>query len=286
MADASNALREIRLSQGVIGYRDEGDGPVIVFVPGLLANATLWRHVVPPLSQRFRCVVPELPLGGHSMPMDRDADQTPPGIAQLLAEFMDALDLPDVTLIGNDTGGAICQIAIANHPERIGRLILTNCDAYEAFFPPLLRPFSFGARVFGERFTGALAIALRYRPAQRLLLWAVAKRRMDDATLDAYFASFVRNPGVRRDTARFLASVSNRYTLEAARSFPSFRRPVLIVWGTDDFVFGSRLARRLQRDFANVQLEFVPGSRAFVPEDRPDELVSRTMRFMQAERNA
>ena len=285
MDETSNDLRETRLTEGVIRYQDRGDGPVLVFLPGLLANTTLWRQVVPPLSQQFRCVVPELPLGGHSIPMDPDADQTPPGIARLVADFMDALDLRDVTLIGNDTGGAICQIVIANHPERIGALILTNCDAYEAFFPLLLRPFAYGARLFGERFTGALAVALRFRPVQRLLLWAVTKHPMDEATLDAYFASFVRNPGVQRDTARFLAAVSNRYTLEAARSFPSFRQPVLIVWGTDDFVFGSRLARRLQRDFASAQLEFVPRSRAFVPEDQPGELVSRIRRFMEAERN-
>lgn len=285
-AEASNEPGEAHLTQGVIRYQDEGDGPVLLFVHGLLANDTLWREVVEPLSRRFRCVVPVLPLGGHSVPIHPEADLTPPGIARIVADLMAALDLRDVTLIGNDTGGAICQIVIANHPERIGRLILTNCDAYEAFFPLLLRPFGFGARLFGERFTGALAGALRYRPAQRLLLWAVTKHRMDEATLDAYFASFVRNPGVQRDTARFLAAVSNRYTLEAARSFPSFRRPVLLVWGTDDFVFRPRLAHRLQRDFACAQLEFVSGSRAFVPVDQPAELASRITRFMEAERNA
>ena len=273
-------LRSVDLEAGTIQYRQVGEGPVLLFVHGLLANATLWRNVVPPLAERFRCIVPVLPLGGHTVPAHPRADLTPPGIARIVAGFMAALDLRDVTLIGNDTGGAICQIVVTQHPERIGGLVLTNCDAYEQFFPPLLRPFSFGARLFGERFTGAVGWALRHRPAQRLLLRIVARRRMDDATLDAYFSGFTGNAGVRRDVARFLPAVSGRYTLEAAKRFPAFPHPVLIAWGTSDVIFPQKLARRLQRDFAHARLELVPGSRAFVPEDRPEDLASAIIRFM------
>jgi len=214
--------------------------------------------------------------------MDSATDLSPRGIARIVADFMEALDLRDVTLVGNDTGGAICQIVVAEHPERIGRLVLTNCDAYEAFFPLLIRPFRYGAWLFGERFSGLLAWVLKHRPAQRVLLRTVAKRRMDGTTLDAYFSSFVRDAGVRRDATQFLAAVSNRYTLEAAKSFPSFKRPVLIVWGKDDIFFLSRLAHRLQRDFPYAQLEFLPGSRAFVPEDQPEALASRIAEFAEA----
>lgn len=272
--------RSVQLAQGAISYRDLGTGPTLLFVHGLLANGTLWRDVVPLLAGNFRCIVPDLPLGGHSVAMNPEADLTPSGMAQLVADVMDVLDLHDVTLIGNDTGGAICQIVVARHPQRLASLVLTNCDAYEAFFPWLISPFHYGARLFGERFTTVLAWALRYRPAQRLFLWTVARRRMDEATLDAYFASFVRDTGVRRDTARFLAAVSNRYTLEAARSFPSFRRPVLLIWGKDDVFFPSRLAHRLQRDFPDARLEFVSRSRAFVPEDRPDALANLIAGFV------
>lgn len=272
--------RSVELDAGTIRYREVGSGPILLFVHGLLANGTLWRDVVPPLAGRFRCIVPVLPLGGHAVPMHSQADLTPPGIARIVADFMAALDLHDVTLVGNDTGGAICQIVVTEHPERIGGLVLTNCDAYEAFFPPLLRPFSWGAALLGERFTGALGWALRHRPAQRLLLRLVARRRMDEQTLDSYFASFTGNAGVRRDVARFLPTVSRRYTLEAAKRFPGFTHPVLLVWGTADFIFSQRLAQRLERDFANARLELVAGSRAFVPEDRPDELASAIARFM------
>ena len=282
--EVSDGVREVRLEQGTIRYHDEGEGPTLLFVAGLLANGTLWRNVVSGLSGRFRCVVPDLPLGGHAVPMQPNADLSPRGIARTLANFMEALDLQDVTLVGNDTGGAICQIVIANHPERLDRLVLTNCDAYEAFLPLIISPFHYGPRFFGEHFNSALARLLKYRPAQRLLLWTLTKRRFDEATLDAYFSSFLRDAGVRRDATRFMATISNRYTLEAAKSFPYFERPVLLVWGEDDLFFLKKYARRLQRDFPEARLEFVSGSRAFVPEDQPEELASRIAEFVQTPR--
>lgn len=281
VSGASDGVREVHLEQGTIRYHDEGEGPTLLFVAGLLANGTLWRNVVSSLLGQFRCVVPDLPLGGHAVPMQPSADLSPRGIARTIADFMEALDLQEVTLVGNDTGGAICQIVIANHPERINRLVLTNCDAYEAFLPLIISPFHYGPRFLGERFNSALAMILKYRPAQRVLLWTLAKRRFDEATLDAYFSSFLRDAGVRRDATRFMATISNRYTLEAAKSFPYFERPVLLVWGEDDLFFSSRLAHRLERDFSNARLEFLSGSRAFVPEDQPEELAGRIAEFVQ-----
>lgn len=274
-------VKEVRLGPEVIRYREVGSGPTLVFVHGILAGGVLWRDVVAGLCGRFRCVVPDLPLGGHAVPMSLETDLSPRGVARLVVELMSALDLRDVTLVGNDTGGAICQIVIADHPERIGRLVLTNCDAYEAFFPWQFNLFfHHGPRLFGPRYVDLLARVLGARPAQRLLLKAVAKRRMDEATLDAYFANLIGNAGVRRDLTRFLRQVSKRYTLEAARRFPGFRRPVLIVWGEDDIFFLSRYARRLCEDFPDARLRFVAGSRAFVPEDRPEALAGYVAEFV------
>lgn len=282
----TDEAKEIRLSRGTIRYREVGEGPALVFVHGVLANGTLWREVVPRLAGDFRCIVPDLPLGGHTVPMDRDADLTPLGVARLVADLVETLELRDVTLVGNDTGGAICQIVVAEHPERVGSLVLTNCDAYEAFFPPLLSPFQYAARVFGTRFVDLLALVLRARVARRALLKVVARRRMNVATLDAYVGSLLQDAAVRRDLARFLGSVSNRYTLEAARRFFEFRRPVLIVWGEDDPFFSLRLAGRLQRDFPDARLELVERSRAFVPEDRPERLAELIAGFLEERTNA
>jgi pimeloyl-ACP methyl ester carboxylesterase len=268
----AGTLREVRLGGGVIRYREVGTGPALVFIHGILANGTLWRDVVGRLSGRFRCIVPDLPLGGHSLPMLPEADMSPRGVAWMVDDLIEELGLRDVTLVGNDTGGAICQIVISNYPERVGRLVLTNCDAYEAFFPALLRPIQYAARLFGTRFVDLLTWALRARFAQRALFKTVAIRHIDEATLDAYAGRLMQDPGVRRDLARFLSGVSKRYTLEAAGSFPGFDRPVLIAWGDKDLFFSPRLALRLQYDFPDARLEAVAGSRAFVPEDGPWQL--------------
>lgn len=273
--------KEVRLDPGAVRYREMGEGAPIVFVHGILANSALWREVMPPLAQHFRCIAPDLPLGGHQVPLRPDADLGPGGVAQIVADFLEALDLRDVTLVGNDTGGAICQIVVARHRERLSRLVLTNCDSYEDFFPVLLRPFHYGAKFFGRRFVDVLAGVLRVRLAQRALLKTVAARRMDATTLDAYLGPLIYSPGVRRDLAHFLGWVSNHYTLDAARSFKTFDRPVLIVWGENDIFFSPKLARRLRQDFPDASLQFVSGSRAFVPEDRPELLAGLIRDFVQ-----
>jgi len=130
-----NTSPEIQLSAGTIKYEDAGGpGPVILFVTGCSRAGCCGRPWCPLLSGEARCIVPELPLGAHEQPMNPDAELSPRSVAGLLAEFMDKLDLNDVTLVGNDTGGAICQLLVTEHPERVGRLVLTPCDAFEQFF--------------------------------------------------------------------------------------------------------------------------------------------------------
>ncbi|MBD0322528.1 MAG: alpha/beta fold hydrolase, partial [Aldersonia sp.] len=137
---ALGPAHEVELSGARIRYHDRGDGPPIVFVHGLLVNSALWRNVVPGLVDAgYRCLTPDWPLGAHSIPVP-DADLTPPGIADLIAGFLEALDLRDVTLVANDTGGAITQILLARNPARVGRVVLTPSDCYDNFLPPVLRP--------------------------------------------------------------------------------------------------------------------------------------------------
>ncbi len=274
--------KEASLSQGTIRYHDQGSGQVLVFIHGVFVNSALWRQVIPPLAQQFRCIAPDLPLGGHTMPMRSDADLTPLGMAQIVTDFLEALDLQDVTLVGNDTGGAICQLVIAHHPERITRLVLTNCDAYEQFFPLLIRPLQYGARFLGTRFTDFLAWILQAQFAQRLFAQTVALRKPDQALLDAYFTPLLQVPEVRRDLTRFMSAISNRYTLAAARTFPNFHHPVLIMWGKSDIFFSTRIAIRLHQAFPDATLEFLAHSRAFVPEDQPEPLAKRIAEFMHA----
>jgi pimeloyl-ACP methyl ester carboxylesterase len=132
-------MPDVELTQGTVHYRDEGSGPAVVLIHGLLVDGTVWDRLVPSLSGAVRCIVPDLPLGAHRTPMNPVADLTPPGLARLIAELLERLQLNDVTLVGNDTGGALCQLVVVSHPERLGRLVLTNCDAFESFPPPAFR---------------------------------------------------------------------------------------------------------------------------------------------------
>jgi pimeloyl-ACP methyl ester carboxylesterase len=276
-------FQEVSLPQGTVRYYDLGTGPTLVFIHGLLANSLLWSRVIPHLVSQFRCIAPDLPLGAHSHPMQPDADMSPLGVAHLVADFLEALDLHEVTLIGNDTGGALCQLVIAHHPERISRLVLTNCDAFENFFPPLVSPFHYGARVFGRGFANFLALILHARSAQRLFMATLAHRRLDLEELDVFFHPLLHLPGIRRDMTRFLQAVSNRYTLEAARCFSAFGHPVLLLWGKDDPFFSERLARRLQQAFPDARLQFLSHCRAFVPVDQPEVLAQQIAEFVHAE---
>ena len=271
-------LSEIKLSQGTIQYSDTGQGEPIVFVHGALVNGHLWRNVAGPLSRECRCLIPTLPLGGHNIAMDPDADLTPAGIAALLNEFIDALGLERVTLVGNDSGGAICQVFVAEYPENVERLILTNCDAFENFPPLPARPFVWGARVPG--FTTLLAKTLRSKTARRLAFKLFAKDPIDPNILAGYLDPLHMDPGVRRDLRKALLGASPKYTNAAAETFASFDRPVLVVWGVNDLIFPLEDAKGLVERFPDARLERIEGSYLLVPEDEPERLVECIARFL------
>ena len=273
--------RTITLPQGTLRYADVGNGPPLVFVHGIFANSMLWRKVVPLLQGRFRCIAPDLPLGAHHLTMPATTDLSPLGVARLISDFIHALDLDDVTLVGNDTGGALCQLVFVHHPARIGRLVLTNADAFEAFFP---RAFSWivgAARRWDVRFVDLVAKLLRFRVMQRGLLATVSHSAFSAEEYDAYFASFLQDAAVRRDLTRFLQQVSKRDTLAAARHFGNIAKPVRLVWGRNDWLFPPRLGRRLQQAFRYATLTFVAPSRAFVPEDQPALLAQHIAAFVE-----
>jgi pimeloyl-ACP methyl ester carboxylesterase len=267
---AIGPAREVRLSHGTIRYRETGEGEPIVFVHGLLTNGTLWRNVAPALAAKgYRCILPDWPLGAHSLPMDPRADLTFPALARLVDEFLAALDLRDVTLVGNNTGGALCQVVVTTSPERVGRLVLTNCDAFSNFLPLLLRYFQWGAHLPG--FVWLVSKMLPIRPLQRLpftLGW-LTKEPIPAPVLDAYFAPMRRDPAIRRDLEKVLRAISPQVTLLAADRLPGFARPVLVAWAPEDRLFSWSFAERLTARFPNGRLVPVPNSYGFVSEDQP-----------------
>src|SRR5581483_3801189 len=198
------AVNEVSLPQGTVRYRDSGSGPPVVFLHGLLVDGRLWRKVTPLLEGSHRCLVPDLPLGSHTVALVPGADLSPPGLARLVAGFLEQLELDGVTLVANDTGGALAQITAANHPERIGRLLLTNCDSFENFLPPAFRPLQWAARVPGA--LTALLEGMRFAPLRRLPMaygWLI-KRDFAGAPTREWVEPYLSDRSVRRDTIKVL----------------------------------------------------------------------------------
>jgi pimeloyl-ACP methyl ester carboxylesterase len=280
ISESLGARRRIELPQGVIGYRERGDGPPVLFVHGLLVNADLWREVVPKVADAgYRCLAPDWPLGSHGHPMRRGADLSPPGLAGLISDFLAALDLSGVTVVANDTGGALVQVLMARHPERIGRVVLASCDALERFFPPIFSFLPVMARLPGSAWL--LAQALRPRPLRRLPMtygWLSA-RPTPPQVMNSYLLPSRRDGGIRRDLRRVLRGVHRRHTLAAAASFGSFGRPVLLAWAEDDRLFPLSLAQRLAALLPDARLVIVAGARTFIPEDQPAALAELIAEF-------
>ena len=264
------------LPKGRVHYREAGSGETLLFIHGLFVHGGLWSKVVPALSERFRCVLPDLPLGGHAEAMNRDADLTPPGQARIITDFMASLDLRDVTIVANDTGGALTQIVLANHPERIKRVVLTNCDAYENFLPKAFWPFQALGWIPGA--TWLMVQSQRLRISRWASLWIVCREPTDDR-LRRSFGAPSRRGDVRRDVNKVLRGIHSKHTKKAAESFGSFERPVLLAWGDKCWFFGKRYAERLAADFPNARIEPIPGAGTFVPMDRPDELARAVIDF-------
>jgi pimeloyl-ACP methyl ester carboxylesterase len=270
-------MPELALQQGTIRYRDVGPaapGPVLLFVHGALVNGRLWDPVVALLRDRFRCVVPDLPLGSHELPLKAHADLSPHGLAALISDIIDALDLEDVTLIGNDTGGALCQLLVVEHPESIGRLVLTDCDAFEDFPPKAFRPLVAAARVPGG--LRAILEPLRARPARRLPLaygW-LSKRPIPDEVMDEWVLRAPRDPGVMADLRKALSGLNPSVLLDNSAKLSSFTRPVLLVWSRDDRFFKVAHAHRLAAIFPDARVEELTDAYTFVSWDQPDRVAA------------
>ena len=270
---------EVSLPQGTITYRERGTGDPIVFVHGALVNADLWRKVVPELAKDFRCIAPDLPLGSHERAMPAEADLSPPGVAKLIADFLAALDVDNVTLVGNDTGGAICQVLVTQHPDRIGRLVLTNCDAYDVFPPSVFKPLFLAGQIPGFIWTIAQPLrmtALRHSPIG--FGW-LAKKGIPAEQTKSWLRPLLKDRGVRRDTRKLLKGAGPRHTQEAARHFNEFDKPVLIAWGTEKDFFPTEYGERLASDFPKGRLERIEDSWTFVPEDQPERLAQLIAAF-------
>lgn len=267
------AARTVETSAGPVRVRTwENDGPTVLLVHGLLVDGRLWDAVAPLLSaEGLSVVAPDLPLGAHGGPMLPDADLSPHGIARLVDELATTLGLHDVTLVGNDTGGAICQLVAAQRPSWLGGLVLTPCDAYENFLPKLFRPLQLLARRAPALLVAVMqpmrVQALRRTP---LLFGWLTKRGVSDDLADAWVRPFFDDPNARRDLLKTLAAIDSADTIAAAAELRSFDRPALVIHAGEDRFFPLRYAERLVADIPGARLASIDDSYAFTPIDQPE----------------
>jgi pimeloyl-ACP methyl ester carboxylesterase len=273
----TDAHKEIQLPAGRIRYREAGEGKPVVFVHGYLVDHRLWDGVVDRLSDRFRCIAPDWPLAAHQVAMNRDADLSPTGLARLIADFLAKLELEDVTIVGNDSGGAISQVLATTHPERVGRLALTNCDTHENFPPGIFKAMPPLAKLPGGM--RVLSIPFRIPAVARAAFAPFAKTKIPDDLVASWMQPVKGDSAVMRDAGKVTAGMNKRYTLEAAEKLRGSQLPIRLLWAPGDRLFPISYAERLAGEAGNAEIVRIENASTFVPLDQPDRVAKEIAEF-------
>jgi len=276
-------MEHIELPVGTVHYRAFGpaDGRPVVFVHGFLVDTELWSDVPQRLaSAGYRTFAPTWPLGAHTTAMSDGADLSPRGVARVVLSFLEALDLEDVVLVGSDTGGAVSQLVLDEDAARVGRLVLTNCDAFDVF-PPF--PFNHLFRLARHERPALLVLqSMRstfLRNSKVGFGWLV-RRELAPAESRAWVTPYLTDPGVRRDVARFARGWTGDELTGSAGWLERFDKPVLLCWAPGDPFFKMRLARQLVGTFPDATLVEFPGARTFVSLDQPERLADEVLGWL------
>lgn len=265
-------MSTIDISAGTIHYEATGpeNGRPVVFVHGYMMGGDLWRRVGERLGDRgLRCIAPTWPLGAHPEPLRTGADRTINGVAGIVAEVLAALELEDVVLVGNDTGGVVTQLVAVHHPERLGALVLTSCDAFEHFPPPILKPVILAAK--SKATFKTVAQAMRVPAARKRAFDGLAHRNIDELT-EAWVRPGLSDPAVAEDLRQLTLSLRTEVTTGVAARLHEFDKPALIAWSADDMFFELGDGERLAATIPNARLEVIEGARTFSMVDQPDLL--------------
>ncbi|MEV0848528.1 alpha/beta hydrolase [Streptomyces sp. NPDC049954] len=262
-------MRTIELTAGTVEYEDTGgEGPVVVLLHGLAMDGSYWRGLVSALTPGCRVIVPNLPLGGHRVPLRPGADLSPRGIAALEAEFLVALGLRDVTLVGSDSGLFLFAAPLAK--ERIARLVIGACEVFDNYPPGLPgKAVSLAGRVPGGLWLVSRIVRVRALRRGPTMLGPMTVRPIPHEVTDGWFRGLIENPGVRRDLRAYLTATRPDDMREAAEALRDFDRPTLVVWGTRDRVMPLEHGHRLTALLPDARLVEIPDSGTFIAEDQP-----------------
>ena len=270
LATSSTVQNTVETPSGRIAWQEQGSGPVALFVHGVLLNGHLWRHQLAGLSDIRRCIAVDLLAHGDTE-IAEGQDVSVTANANMLREFLDALKIDQIDLIGNDSGGGIAQIFAALHPERVRSLTLTNCDTHDNWPPEAFKPFLAMAAAGGlaDTLNAMLSDKNIYRSQQALGPAYEHPEQVSDETIEQYLRPLVRNERRTEDVRRFLARFDNQHTLAIEAKLKTLQAPTLIVWGTDDIYFDVKWAYWLSENIPGTRrrIEF-EGARIFFPEER------------------
>jgi pimeloyl-ACP methyl ester carboxylesterase len=270
--------KEVQLPAGTVRYREAGSGKPVVFVHGYLVDGRLWDGVVDELaSSGYRCLAPNWPMGAHQVAMSPAADLSAPGQAAVIASFLEALELEDVTIVGNDSGGAVSQVLVTRHPERIGRLVLTNCDTHDNFPPALFKAMPAIAKLPGGM--QLLAAPFRVPALAQAAFKTFARTPIPEQLVASWMEPAKRDRGVMRDLRKFTIGMDSRYTLEAAAALQGSQLPILLAWAPGDRFFPISYAERLAGETGNARLVRIEGAKTFVALDQPQRLAEEIAQF-------
>jgi pimeloyl-ACP methyl ester carboxylesterase len=272
--------KQVDLPAGTIRYREAGAGEPIVFVHGYLVDGRLWDGVVDDLADRYRCIAPDWPIGAQQIAMKPDADLTPYGVAAIVDSFLAALDLREVTIVGNDSGGAMSQVLVTRHPQRVARLVLTNCDTHENFPPGIFKAMPPIAKLPGGM--TLLAAPFRIGALARAAFKPFAKTRIPPELIASWMAPGLHDPAIKHDVAKVTAGMHKRYTLEAAEKLHGSELPLLLAWAPGDRFFPISYAERLAEGMPNARIARIDGAGTFVSLDQPERLAEEISTFVQA----
>jgi pimeloyl-ACP methyl ester carboxylesterase len=278
--------RELDLPMGRTRYFDAGRGAPIVLVHGLFVNTNVWRKVVPRLALDFRCIALDLPFGSHELPMNQDADLSERGVVDLVAGAVEALGLDDVTLVGMDTGGAICQFVVTQRPERIGRLVLTSCDYRDNFPPRIFWHLKLLPKI--SRLVPLLFAPVRLRVLRRApnVFGRLTKRQVERRVEDTWILPGLEDRRVRADVNKVIAIFDKARLNATADRLRSFDRPALIAWSRDDRLFPPEHGASLANDLPGARLEWIADSRSLSMEDQPERLSELIAGFIREPQRA
>ena len=258
---------------GRIAHLDEGSGPATLFLHGLPLCGYQWRGVIEDLAPRRRCIAPDaMGLGYTEVKAGQDvsfAEQ-----ARMVASLLDALQIDQVDLVGNDTGAGISQIFTATYPARVRTLTLTNCEVYDLWPNKLLAGFYEGvaAGVIPQARKQMLDDVKLAREQLGALVYEDAGRMFTPDVIQLYLAPVVESPERIERFQQLCDWKKNRPQLmEAAAKLKTSKIPTQVAWGDADPVFD--VAPSIEWLRANLgglmKVTIVPRGMLFFPEEHP-----------------